>query len=183
VPFAEYMPWRSFARLVSDRVDLVRSDFVPGDRPGVPRVGPAAIGVAICFEVAYDGIVRDTVTAGAQLVAVQTNNADFTPAEAGQQLAMVRLRAVEQGRDAMMVSTVGISAFVDAHGRTFDATGFNVRAVAVRELRLSGARTLAGELGPAPEYMLVGLSVLALVGAGLLRARPTPDRTNSQEEA
>ena len=34
VPFAEYMPLRSFARLVSDKVDLVRRDFVAGDRPG-----------------------------------------------------------------------------------------------------------------------------------------------------
>jgi len=175
VPFAEYIPWRSFARLISDRVDLVRSDFVAGDRPGVLRVGPAGVGVAICFEVAYDGIVRDTVTGGAQLLAVQTNNADFNSAEAQQQLAMVRLRAVEHGRDAVMVSTVGISAFVDARGRTFDATGFNTRAVAVRELALGSARTLADEIGPAAEYMLVGLGVLALAGAGLLRRRRTQE--------
>jgi apolipoprotein N-acyltransferase len=171
VPFAEYMPWRSFARLISARVDLVRSEFQPGDRPGVLRVGPASIGVAICFEVAYDDLVRDTVTGGAQLLAVQTNNADFTPAEAGQQLAMVRLRAVEHGRDAMMVATVGISAFVDARGRTSDVTGFNTRAVAVRELRPGTGRTLADKLGPAVEYMLVGLGILALAGAGLMRVR------------
>jgi apolipoprotein N-acyltransferase len=174
VPFAEYMPWRSLARLVSERVDLVRSDFLAGDRPGVLPVGPARVGVAICFEVAYDDLVRDTVTGGAQLLAVQTNNADFTAAEAGQQLAMVRLRAVEHGRDAVMVSTVGISGFVDAHGRTSGVSAFNTRAVAVRELHLSTARTLASELGPAAEYMLVGLGVLALAGAGLIRRQRTP---------
>ncbi|HEY3009100.1 MAG TPA: apolipoprotein N-acyltransferase [Micromonosporaceae bacterium] len=171
VPFAEYMPLRSIARLVSDRVDLVRSEFVPGDRPGVLQVGPARVGVAICFEVAYDDIVRDTVDGGAALLAVQTNNADFTAAEAGQQLAMVRLRAVEHGRDALMVSTVGISGFATADGRVFDATGFNVRAVRVRELRLGTNRTLASELGPAAESMLVGLGLLGLAGAGLLRRR------------
>jgi apolipoprotein N-acyltransferase len=171
VPFAEYMPWRSLARLVSDRVDLVRSDFVPGDRAGVLRVGPATVGVAICFEVAYDGIVRDTVTGGAQLLAVQTNNADFDPAEASQQLAMVRLRAVEHGRDALMVSTVGISAFVDAGGQAYDSSGFDTRAVAVRALNLGTGRTLADEIGPVGEYMLGGLGVLALVGAGFLRRR------------
>jgi apolipoprotein N-acyltransferase len=127
--------------------------------------------VAICFEVAYDDIVRDTVDGGAALLAVQTNNADFTAAEAGQQLAMVRLRAVEHGRDALMVSTVGISGFATADGRVFDATGFNVRAVRVRELRLGTNRTLATELGPAAEGMLVGLGLLGLAGAGLLRRR------------
>jgi apolipoprotein N-acyltransferase len=171
VPFAEYMPLRPIARMVSSRVDLVRHDFVPGDRPGTLPVGPASIGLAICFEVAYDDIVRDTVTNGAQLLAVQTNNADFTPAEAGQQLAMVRLRAVEHGRDALMVSTVGISGFVQADGRVLDETGFNVPAVRVRQLRLGTERTLADEIGAAPEYMLVGLGVLALTGAALIRRR------------
>ncbi len=169
VPFAEYMPVRSLARLISDKVDLVRNDFVAGDRPGVLTVGPARVGVAICFEVAYDGIVRDTVTAGAQLLAVQTNNADFDTAEAGQQLAMVRLRAVEQGRDAMMVSTVGISAFVDAHGRTSDVSAFNTQAVAVRQVRLGSGRTVANAIGPMVEDMLVGLGVLALAGAAITR--------------
>jgi apolipoprotein N-acyltransferase len=93
---------------------------------------------------------------------------------------MVRLRAVEHGRDAVMVSTVGISGFVDAHGRTSGVSAFNTRAVAVRELHLSTARTLARELGPAAEDMLVGLGVLALAGAGLVRRQRTP---NGTEEA
>jgi len=169
VPFAEYMPVRSLARLISDKVDLVRNDFVAGDRPGVLTVGPARVGTAICFEVAYDSIVRDTVTGGAQLLAVQTNNADFDRAEAGQQLAMVRLRAVELGRDAMMVSTVGISAFVDAGGRTSAVSGFNTQAVAVRQLRLGSGHTVAAAVGPIVEDMLVGLGVLALVGAAITR--------------
>ena len=171
VPFAEYMPLRPVARLVSDRVDLVRSEFVPGDRPGILTAGPARVGIAICFEVAYDDLVRDTVTGGADLLAVQTNNADFTPAEAGQQLAMVRLRAVEHGRDALMVSTVGISGFATADGRATDLTGFNTRAVRVRQLRLGTDRTLATAVGPAPEDMLVGLGVLGLAAATLLRRR------------
>src|SRR5256886_681353 len=185
VPFAEYMPWRSVARLVSERVDLVRSEFVAGDRPGVLQVGPARVGIAICFEVAYDNLLRDTVDGGAQLLAVQTNNADFTTAEAGQQLAMVRLRAVEYGRDALMVSTVGISGFVDTGGHTFDVTGFNTRAVQVRELHLGGERTLASEIGADAEDMLVGLGVLALAGAALIRRRTshsTQSHSTQEEE-
>ena len=171
VPFAEYIPLRSIARRVSDKVDLVSSDFVGGNQPGVLRVGPATVGDVICFEVAYDGLVRDTVTGGGQLLAVQTNNATFDPTEAGQQLAMVRLRAVEHGRSALMVSTVGISGYVDAHGRVTGATSFNTRAVDVRELRLGTARTLATRLGAGPEYALVGAALLALLLAAVRRGR------------
>jgi apolipoprotein N-acyltransferase len=169
VPFAEYMPMRSIARMISSRADLVAHDFLPGTTPGVLTMGPARVGDVICFEVAYDNIVRDTVTGGAQLITVQTNNADFDTAEARQQLAMVRLRAVEHGRDALMASTVGISAFVDAGGGVHNATGFNVPATEVRTLHLGDQRTLATDLGPVPEFLAGGLAVAALIAAGLLR--------------
>jgi apolipoprotein N-acyltransferase len=171
VPFAEYVPLRSLARKVTDKVDLVRSDFVAGDRPGVMPVGPATVGDVICFEVAYDNLVRDTVTGGGQLIVTQTNNATFDTDEAGQQLAMVRLRAVEHGRDAMMVSTVGISGFVTTDGRVHGATAFNTPAAEVREVHLTGARTLATRLGAGPEYLALACAVAALVGAVLVRRK------------
>jgi apolipoprotein N-acyltransferase len=172
VPFAEYVPLRSVARLVTTKVDLVRADFLPGDRAGVLRVGPASVGDVICFEVAYDNLVRDTVTGGGELIVTQTNNATFDPDEAGQQLAMVRLRAVEHGRDAMMVSTVGISGFVTADGRVHGATAFNTPAAEVRELTLSRTRTLATRLGAGPEYVLLAAATVALAGAALVRRSP-----------
>ncbi len=171
VPFAEYIPLRSVARMVSKKVDLVRTDFIAGKTPGVLTMGPVTVGDAICFEVAYDNIVRDTVTGGAQLLSVQTNNADFNTAEARQQLAMVRLRAVEHGRDALMVSTVGVSAFIDASGGEHNTTGFNVAATELRTLRLGNQRTLATELGEIPEFVVSGAALLALIGAALLRRR------------
>ncbi|HKE63450.1 MAG TPA: apolipoprotein N-acyltransferase [Micromonosporaceae bacterium] len=169
VPFAEYMPMRSLARMVSSRADLVVHDFLAGHEPGVLDLGGVTIGDAICFEVAYDNIVRDTVTRGAELLTVQTNNADFDAAEASQQLAMVRLRAVEHGRDSMMVSTVGISGFVDASGGVHNATGFNVAATELRQLHLGDQRTLATELGPIPEFVASGLAVVFLLGSVWVR--------------
>nr|WP_232234095.1 apolipoprotein N-acyltransferase [Micromonospora chokoriensis] len=171
VPFAEYVPLRNVARMVSKQVDLIRSDFVPGSTPGVVRAGPTVLGDVICFEVAYDHVVRDTVTGGAQLLVVQTNNATFNVAEARQQMAMVRLRAVEHGRPALMASTVGVSGFVAPDGRVSDATGFNTREVVVRQLRLDDGRTLATRLGWWPEVALAALAVAALVGAAVLRRR------------
>ncbi|MEV0005319.1 apolipoprotein N-acyltransferase [Micromonospora sp. NPDC050980] len=169
VPFAEYVPLRSIARRVSAEVDRVRSDFVPGDRPGVLDAGAATLGDVICFEVAYDGIVRDTVTGGAQLLVVQTNNATFDVAEARQQLAMVRLRAVEHGRYALMASTVGVSGFVTPHGRVDGATGFNTAEVVVRQMRLGDGRTPATVAGVWPEAALAALAVAALAGAAVAR--------------
>ncbi|WP_037342773.1 apolipoprotein N-acyltransferase [Salinispora tropica] len=169
VPFAEYVPFRDVARLVSKQVDRVRADFVPGSTPGVLAAGPAVLGDVICFEVAYDEVVRDTVTGGAQLLVVQTNNATFDVAEARQQLAMVRLRAVEHGRPALMASTVGVSGFVSPDGRVSDATEFNTRAIVVRQLHLADGHTLATRVGLWPEVALTFLAVAALAAAGVRR--------------
>ncbi|GAB2607602.1 apolipoprotein N-acyltransferase [Paractinoplanes abujensis] len=170
VPFAEYMPLRPVARLVTDKVDLVRN-MLAGDHPGILRTDRLAVGDVICFEVAYDDIVRDTVKSGAQVFAVQTNNATFNEAEARQQLAMVRLRAVEHGREALMASTVGVSGFAGTDGRVHDASGFNVAAVMVRDMRLGGTTTLATRLGHWPEVAMVASAVAAMAGALPLRRR------------
>jgi apolipoprotein N-acyltransferase len=171
VPFAEYMPMRSLARRFSDKVDLVRADFVAGSRPGVIHTQPATLGDVICFEVGYDSVVRDTVTGGAQLLTVQTNNATFNRAEALQQMAMVRLRAVEHGRSALMASTVGVSGFVSANGDVSQATGFNTPAVVLAQLPLGDERTLATRLGAIPEYLLTALALAGLVGAAIAARR------------
>src|SRR5690606_219797 len=180
VPFAEYLPWRSLvepvARLLTDPDDLPRADFVAGSEPGVLRVGPATVGAVICFEVAYDDVVRDTVRGGAGLLAVQTNNATFDVAEARQQLAMVRLRAVEHGRESLMVSTVGVSGFVGTDGAVRGATGFYTQAVVVSDVRLHDGRALATRLGAWPEAVVVLAARAAVAIAGVARRRARPGR-------
>ncbi|MDQ1293663.1 MAG: apolipoprotein N-acyltransferase, partial [Actinomycetota bacterium] len=116
-PFGEYIPYRSFFRLFSDKVDLVRKDFVGGPRTGTINTPAARLGPVICFEVAYDSLVRDQVLDGADILTVQTNNATFGRTdESVQQLAMSRLRAVETGRSVIHISTVGISALIAPDG-------------------------------------------------------------------
>ena len=39
LPFGEYMPYRSFFRIFSDKVDLLRGTFLPGDAAGNLDVG------------------------------------------------------------------------------------------------------------------------------------------------
>ncbi|WP_212997279.1 apolipoprotein N-acyltransferase [Actinoplanes consettensis] len=172
VPFAEYMPMRSVARLVSDKVDLVQN-MVAGTTPGIVKTPIGVVGDVICFEVAYDSIVRDTVVGGAQILATQTNNATFNEAEARQQLAMVQLRSVEHGREGLMVSTVGVSAFTGTDGEVIAATGFNVDAVVLHDMHIGGPRTLATRLGHWPELTMVALALFALLAAAPLRRRRT----------
>ena len=181
VPFGEYIPDRAFFRRISSQVDLVTRDFAPGSAVGRVDLGPARLGVAICFEVAYDDLVRDTVRAGADLLVVQTNNATFGYTdEAVQQLAMSRLRAIEHGRAVAHVSTVGVSALIAPDGRVLSSTALFTPEVLQATLPLRAGLTLSDRLGAWPEaaLTLLGLVLLAVsarAGRRLRRARLAPD--------
>ena len=187
-PFAEYIPQREFFRHFSDKVDYVRRDFVGGREVGVitvPRAGgapPVAAGANICFEVAYDDLVRDGVAAGANLIVVQTNNATFgLTDESVQQLAISRLRAIEHGRSVVHISNVGVSSLITPDGAAHGWTGHFEPAVLAEDLPLRSAQTLATRLGDWPALVTTaGIALLAL-GAGvrdLATRRAGPRRMN-----
>jgi apolipoprotein N-acyltransferase len=172
-PFGEYIPYRSFFRIFSDKVDLVRRDFAPGDRIGVLPAGHVRIGDVICFEVAYDSLVRDPVRDGANLLVVQTNNATFGYTdESVQQLAMSRLRAVETGRAVVHISTVGVSALISPDGQVLARSGHFTQQVLQARLPLRTGQTVATRLGELPEAGLSAVGLLLVAGA-LLRRRAT----------
>ena len=169
VPFAEYIPFRSFFRQLSDKVDLVRADMAAGSGSQVFRVpaasgGTVAAGPVICFEVAYDDLMRDTVKAGANVLLVQTNNATFGYTdESEQQLAISRVRAVEHGRSIVHVSTVGVSALITPEGTAHQQSALFTSALLSGELPLRTASTVADRAGGWPEYLGCGAVLLLLL--------------------
>lgn len=179
VPFAEYIPYRSFFRHFSTKVDLVRADFVAGKSPVVFRVASAggatiAAGPIICFEVAYDGLVRDTVDQGANILLVQTNNATFGfTDESVQQLAISRIRAIEHGRSVVHISTVGVSALITPDGTVHQVSTLFTPDVLAANLPLRTQITVADRLGPWPEDLACAgvAALLALLALGRIRRR------------
>ncbi|CAM3255849.1 apolipoprotein N-acyltransferase [Stackebrandtia soli] len=180
VPFAEYIPMKDVVRTIAGWIDERMVSGIDrvhgleaGTEPGVIPMGDATVSGIICFEIAYDGLVRESVTEGSNILAVQTNNATFNNAEATQQLAMVRIRAIEHGREGLMASTVGVSAFVRSDGSVYDETTFDEQAVIVSRLRLSTETTPATIVGPIPELVggAAAVAILAYAAVARYRAR------------
>jgi apolipoprotein N-acyltransferase len=181
-PFGEYIPYRSFFRHFSAKVDLVRADFISGNTLKTNRVvlpmGRARVGDVICFEVAYDGLVRDAVRQGANLLAVQTNNATFGHSqESVQQLAMSQLRAIESGRTVVHISTVGVSAVILPDGRVEQRSGLFRQEVMESDVPLRTSLTLATRVGGWPEGILATLGAGLLIAGALIRRRRRMSRT------
>ena len=177
VPFGEYLPWRSALTKLIGRFSLIPQDFAAGHEPGVLTVGPARVGDVICFEVADDGVVRDTVTGGGRLLVVQTNNATYEHVgddghggETAQQLEMSRLRAVEHGRAVLVAATSGVSAVIAPDGHVEQRSGVFRPARLVADVPLRDPHTVADRIGGWPEHVLAALGILlALLGAARRR--------------
>ena len=163
MPFGEYLPLRSIATRITAKAALIARDMVAGKGNGLVTGGPVPIGDVICFEIAYDALVRSSVQAGARLIVVQTNNATFGhSAETYQQLAMSRLRAVEFDRTVVQVATSGKSAVIAPDGHIVAESGaLFTPDIIVESVALEHSTTLSTRVGYWPELLL---SLLALAG-------------------
>ncbi|MEV8531700.1 apolipoprotein N-acyltransferase [Streptomyces sp. NPDC051211] len=171
-PFGERIPLRPVVRLFSSDVDRVRRDFGPGTEPGVFDMAGSRIGMVTCFEAAFDDAVRSTVRAGAQVIAVPSNNATFGRTQMTyQQLAMDRVRAVEHSRTVLVPVTSGVSAVIRPDGEVVQQTRMFTPDALVAEIPLRSTETPATRLGPLPEYALLTLAAGALAWPLLRRFR------------
>ncbi|MFL6116596.1 MAG: apolipoprotein N-acyltransferase [Catenulispora sp.] len=170
VPFGEYLPFRDVLTKVIKRFNMIPRDFVPGHGRGTLALGGIPVAAVICFEVAYDDVVRDAVNGGGQVLLVPSNNASYMgTGQTYQQLAIARFRAVEHGRWTLEAATSGVSAVIDPHGKVVAETGEYQARYLDFEVRRNTARTLADRVGAAPEYAfaLAGLAAaVGLSGAG-----------------
>ena len=170
VPFGEYIPLRSVIGGLIGNFRAIPYDFAPGSGTGVLQLGPAKIGDVICYEVAYDGLVRTSVEHGARVLVVQTNNATYGRTESSQQLAMTQERAVEHGRAVLVASTSGISAVLEPDGRVVARSKIFTQKVIVAQVPLRDSLTVADRLGAWTERVLALIGLVGL-GAALLTSR------------
>ncbi len=174
VPFGEYIPFRSLISKITSLTQLQPNNFAPGHQTVVLPVGQIRLGTVICYEVAFDDLVRSEVAAGANVLTVQSNDATFErmspiTEESGQQLAMARIRAVEFDRTVVYASTTGYSAIIAPDGQVMERSGLWQQAELEARVPLLTSATPAERAGAWPEWAIVAATVLAL-GLAVARA-------------
>ena len=161
VPFGEYIPFRDVVARFFSRLDQVPRDMVPGDTPGLLEVAGSTVGDVICFEVAYDDVVRAVAAGGADLLVVQTNNATYMgTGQIEQQFAISRLRALETNRSVVVAATNGVSGIVAPDGEVVE------RAPVRSPATLSAWVPFPGGTTPGVRWGLLLELLTSLVAAG-----------------
>ncbi len=176
VPFGEVIPMRGLLETFTSLPSLQPVNFTPGHRAVVFRIGRIRLGDVICWEVGFDSLVRSEVLAGANLLAEQTNDADFELdgqlGETLQQLAMARIDAITTGRAVVVASTTGVSAVIAPDGVVLARTGTWRRAVLDMRVPLASGLTPADRAGSWPELVIAFAAALAALWSAVApRAR------------
>jgi apolipoprotein N-acyltransferase len=169
VPFGEYIPFRGLLSHITSLTALQPVNYTPRHQPVVFRIGTIRLGDVICYEVGFDGLVRSEVTAGANLLAVQSNDADFELdgqlGESEQQVAMAQIRSIESDRAVVYASTTGQSAIIAPDGSLIARSGTWRRAELDAWVPLRTTLTLADRLGGWPEGAISAATAAALAWA------------------
>jgi len=183
VPFGEYVPLPKlffFARRVSTAI----GEFTPAPEPTLVRSGPLVLGIGICYEIIYPGLVRREVGDGANVLATLTNDSWYGRAGAQEQhFAGAALRSVENDRYLIRAAITGISGIVDPRGRILAESRPDEKTTVTGTVRRVSAKTAWTRWGfwIPRAVTLAGLAVLI---SGLVRlAKGRPRRMHRRPRA
>ncbi len=168
-PFGEYIPLRSIANFVSPFTDDV-VDFAAGNEVTLHNVGQSQIAPIICYEIIDDSDVN-SISKNANMIIVQTNNATFADSgQSMQQLNISRIRAVENNKWVVSVSTTGVSAIIDNGGKVRQITKQNEPSYVSGDVFLNSKESVSSRLGNWTSIMLLLLAFSIYIGKRRLNA-------------
>jgi apolipoprotein N-acyltransferase len=173
VPFGEYIP-PAFGWV--NRITGEAGDFVPGTQVIPFAANGHKLGVFICYESAFPGLVRRFTAGGAQLLVNISNDGYFGDSAAREQhLSLARMRAVENNRWLLRSTNDGITAMIDPAGRITQTIPPHVETSEIMRFNYTSGLTLYARYGDwFPWVCIVTCLVTAATSCVGLRARRRP---------
>lgn len=168
-PFGEYVPLGDLAARFGIRAFAAQAGFGYSAGPGPDVLDLGAAGRVLPI-ICYEGIFPQYLAAApvrADWILQITNDGWFGNISGPyQHLALLRLRAIEQGLPVLRSANTGISAVIDAKGRVLESLPLNTDGVIDTLVPAALPPTPYARWGDMPATILIILSVLAL---GLIR--------------
>ncbi len=155
-------------RLVPDHEAI----YTPGDAWRPLDTPAGRVGVLICLESVYPEAGRAVTLAGAELLAVMSNDAGFRKSPIAQHMTnRAIVQALENGRWLVRVGQAGISTLIDPRGRTHARLDLFEHGLLTGRARLRSDLTFYTRFG---DWWMAVCGALLIVGALRRRARTLP---------
>jgi apolipoprotein N-acyltransferase len=169
VPFGEYLPaGKLLTTLGFKKLTHAPDDFMAGPQPRPMEVaGLGLVQPLICYESLFPGFVREggkRVGGRADWIVNVSNDAWFGQTSGPwQHLNLASYRAIEEGLPIVRATPTGVSAMIDAEGRPLRTLGLGRSGVIDAALPASAAPTPFSGSGETAFWIMIGLSVVALI--------------------
>lgn len=187
VPFGEFVPWSGLIRtLIPPLADLVMSeDSVEwGEGSNLFTLDQGKVGSLICFDSIYEGLTRESVRDGAELLCLSTNDSWFTDSAAlYMHNAQAQLRAIESGRQVVRSANTGISTVITARGEVTADLAPLVDGILVEDVSLHSHTTLYTYIGNLFVYLWIIILTFLLMLGGVFRVRKVFQNLDSTKKS
>jgi apolipoprotein N-acyltransferase len=174
VPFGEYVPLREFMGSLISLFDLPLSSFSRGgDDQALLQVKNWKLAASICYEIVYPDLIAKSAN-GADVLFTISNDGWFGDSIGpDQHMQMAQMRALENGRELIRVTSTGITGLIDHHGNLTKRIASFEQATLTGVVHAREGQTPFTRYGSIPILVLCGL----LVGIAIMtrqRAAFTP---------
>lgn len=167
VPFGEYLPYENILlKLVPSlaNFNLSGSFLSAGKESQIFNTETVKIGGIICYDSIFYYNTRKSVSEGAQIIALSTNDSWYNDSSAiYQHYAHSAFRAIETGRYLMRSATTGVSGILDNHGKTISQSKIFEKEIISADVQLLNGKTLFVRIGYSYLYALFGITIGYLV--------------------
>ena len=166
LPIGEFVPFEDLLRPIAPLFNLPMSSF---QRGGEQQLNLAAsnihIATAICYEIAFNQTLVNTVTPETGFILTVSNDAWFgTSIGPDQHLEIARMRAFEFQRPVIRSTNTGITAIYDAQGQEVGRIAQFEKAVLRAQVTPYEGTTPFNRYGNTPLLLLALLLSVAVVG-------------------
>lgn len=179
LPFGEYVPgqtWlpalRSFAN-----IDTIREPGI-SSAPISTSTG-VQIGAMVCYDDINPATARETVAAGAEILTVQVNAADYNnPIALRQHCLLAMLRSAENRRYLIRCASTGVTCIISPSGKILHECPVQQEGVVTATVYSISAKTIYTRIGDWPVF----LSLSSLLLWFILQRPILPKRTQIPRE-
>lgn len=124
VPFGEYIPLRVYLGKFLDILGVNMTDTMPGSSFKPIEVNNLRISANICYEVAFNELVRETAKNSNFIVSITNDTWFGSSIGPYQHLEIAQTRALEHQKPLVRATNSGISAVIDKNGKIIASQGF-----------------------------------------------------------
>ena len=124
VPFGEFIPLESFFGGLLDIIGLNLTNTIPGTEPNPINSPNIKISPSICYEIAFDRIVRKTAHNSNILITVSNDTWFGRSIGPEQHLEIAQNRALEHKKPLLRATNSGVSAIISHNGQVIEKQGY-----------------------------------------------------------